>query len=206
MTRTLRFGAVLVNTFMVTVWASTTTISAAPNSSLSRAITACWDSVDGRGLASLTDYEMKFESVERPRPSIENKIWRGLVKTELGEIEIEATVRDGNVLICTLVTFPEPPDADLITYSEAADTLKPWYGERLELVGYVEIFSDIRYLGVTRCDDGETAITSSGTSMDLVDPEIFALGNDAPIPGNLRVDVYRSSARYDELCTGREPK
>lgn len=176
--------------------------NAASNPALFKAITDCWDAVDNSSLGPLAAYGMTFERAENPRPTVENNIWAGLVRSDIGDIEVRAIIRNGVLFDCTLLTFPEPPEDDLIEYDEAMDTLRNWYESRVAQSGYFDTLSDVRFFGLTRCIRGEYTIVSSAMNFGITDPIDLQLDSNALIEGALRFSVYRGNPLNHESCAG----
>lgn len=182
--------------------AAPTDASAVNNPALFTAITNCWNAVDSSNLEPLAAYEMTFERAESHGTNVKNNVWVGIVQTDIGDIEVRAYIRDGVLFDCTMLTFPEPPEGDLIEYEEAVDTLQEWYESRVTRPGYFETLFDVRFFGLTRCIRGEYTIDSSTMNFGITDPIDLQLDSNAPIEGVLRISVYRGNSVNHESCVG----
>ena len=160
------------------------------------AMETCFDATDGGGLPALEDYGMEFDYVDTEWDEVENTLYGGSVETGLGTVEVSALIRDDSLQVCSLV-------GDGVTFWDAMGTLDAWFDTRLEDDGYHPYFRDIRYFGLVRCAAQHATILATGQSIEPVYPDILRLGRDERIPGALRFDVLRTSAKNFEFCPDR---
>ncbi|WP_298293733.1 hypothetical protein [uncultured Litoreibacter sp.] len=165
-------------------------------------ISNCWNALAEQDFAYFADYDMQFEKEERPSETVLNEIWLGHVKTDLGEIELRALIRDNILIDCTMFTFPEEEGVDLIEFQAAVPTLDAWYSAKLETEGYFDTFPKMRLFATVRCQRGQFTMASHTTSFGNFDVEIELKGRTEPIPGSLRFVVHLGNPSNYEVCSG----
>ncbi|WP_152912309.1 hypothetical protein [Candidatus Rhodobacter oscarellae] len=172
--------------------------NAAVDEALDTLLTDCWDAVDGGGLDYLTPYKMAFHGVDEWQTAI-NEIWRGKAVTASGEIDVKASIREGVLFDCTLLTFPTPDGADAIEYYEAQDTLDHWFGARYARPHHHDTFPEYRLHAMVRCDPRYWAVSASATTMAPFIDEVL-VGATEKLTGELRFAAFITDATRYEVC------
>ena len=93
---------------------------AAPDDALTRGFDDCFAAVtSGNGLFRLSAYAM----VPQGEQSSGRRLFDGTLTTDLGDMAVQATIRDGQLVECTLGHAPSS-----VQYVQAEDSVAAWFG------------------------------------------------------------------------------